>query len=183
MAWWGDSAHNFNDCRILGPCPANPKISIAEAWDGTRVDIRETPMFPFGSRVKAHIPLALQNMGTGRCRDAIYIGRVVNHKGSITLRTLDTMKPVVRYSFKVLSQGEVDTSVKTTSLEIELGDDGELPELYYNHLTGLTSTTPVADALHQDGSRYRAAAKTQLSKQQQHYFENVENMSSMLPPV
>ena len=31
MAWWGDSAHNFNDCRILGPCPAKPEISIAEA--------------------------------------------------------------------------------------------------------------------------------------------------------
>ena len=173
MAWWGDSAHNFNDCRILGPCPAKPEISIAEAWDGTRVDIRETPMFPFGSRIKAHIPLALQNFGSGRCRDAIYIGRAVNHKGSITLRHLDTMKPVVRYSFKVLSQGEADISNRAKSLEIELGDDGELPELHYNHLTGVASTRPVAEVLQQDGSRYRAAASTQLNKQQQHYFEKV----------
>ena len=108
--WWGDCAHWFNDCRIRGPCPFNNSISIAEAWDGSRIDIHDTPMIPFGSRVKAHIPLRQQDMGTTRCRDAICIGRAIDHKGSILLRHLDTMKAVVRYSFKVLSQSAIEGS-------------------------------------------------------------------------
>jgi len=78
-SWWGDCAHWFNDCRIRGPCLADESMSIAEGWDGTRINIHDTPMIPFGSRVKAHIPLKLQDMGTTRCRDAICIGRAVDH--------------------------------------------------------------------------------------------------------
>jgi hypothetical protein len=174
-SWWGDCMHWFNDCRIRGPCLADESMSIAEAWDGTRINIHDTPMIPFGSRVKAHIPLRLQDMGTTRCRDAICIGRAVDHKGSILLRHLDTMKVVVRYSFKVLSQGEVEGSKSIPSVVIDSDDDASLPDLHYNHLTGTVSTRPVADPNQQDGSRYRRTVKTQLNKTQQRYFDRVNH--------
>jgi len=172
-SWWGDCAHWFNDCRIRGPCLHDPEKSIAEAWDGSRIDIHDTPMMPFGSRVKAHIPLKLQDMGTTRCRDAIYIGRAVDHKGSIMLRHLDTMKVIVRYSFKVLGQRQIEGASQVPIVEIETSDDDTQPELHYNHLTGTVSTRKVADILQQDGSKYRRVTKTQLNKNQQHYFEKM----------
>ncbi len=153
LSWWGDCAHWLNDVRIRGPCSLNPQLSIAEAWNGDRIDVRSTPMFPFGSRVKAHIPLAQQDLGTTRCKDAVYIGRAADYKGSITLRHLDTMKPVVRHSFKDLSQNDQIIS-RLPELEIELADDSNLPDLFYNHLTGQVSSRPVADILQQDGSTY-----------------------------
>ena len=172
-SWWGDCAHWFNDCRIRGPCLHDPEKSIAEAWDGSRIDIHDTPMMPFGSRVKAHIPLKLQDMGTTRCSDAIYIGRAVDHKGSIMLRHLDTMKVIVRYSFKVLGQRQIEGASQVPIVEIETSDDDTQPELHYNHLTGTVSTRKVADILQQDGSKYRRVTKTQLNKNQQHYFEKM----------
>jgi len=172
MKWWGDCAHWLNDVRIRGPCTANPQMSIAEAWDGHRVDINTTPMLPFGSRVKAHIPLSQQDFGTTRCKDAIYIGRAVDHKGSILLRQLDSMRPVVRYSFKVISQND-STPHNLPEFNIQLNDESHLPDLYYNHLTGQSSIRPVAEILQQDGSTYRAALKSQLSKNQQIYFSKI----------
>ena len=111
MPWWGDCAHWLNNVRIRGPSSLNPQLSIAEAWNGDHIDINTTPMLPLGLRVKAHIPLFQQDLGSTRCRDAIYIGRAVDHKGSILLRHLDTMRPVVRYSFKVLSQTDAASHI------------------------------------------------------------------------
>jgi len=172
MQWWGDCAHWLNDVRIRGPSTINPHLSIAEVWNGERIDINTTPMLPFGSRVKAHIPLSQQDLTTSRCKDAIYIGRAVDHKGSITLRHLDTMRSVVRYSFKVLSQNNRTTHI-LPDLEIQLGDDHNLPGLHYNHLTGHISTRPVQDILQMDGSTYMPVTKSKISQSQQVYFTKV----------
>jgi hypothetical protein len=54
----------------------------------------------------------------------------------------------------------------TVPTEIELPIAEERPELHYDHLSGMTSTRPVADILQEDGSRYCAALKSQLCKLQ-----------------
>jgi len=174
MAWWGDCVHWLNDVRIRGPSAINPQLSIAEVWNGERIDINVTPMFPFGSRVKAHIPLLQQDLTTSRCKDAVCIGRAVDHKGSISLRHLDTMHPVVRYSFKVLGQNS-RISHALPELDLQLGDDHNLPDLHYNHITGQVSTRPVADILQQDGSTYVPVSKSKLSKSQQTYFTKLNH--------
>jgi hypothetical protein len=117
----------------------------------------------------AILSLSQQNLTTSRCKDAIYIGRAVDHKGSITLRHVDTKRPVVRYSFKVLGQNN-SISHALPELDIQLGDDHNLPDLHYNHLTGQVSTRPVAEILQQDGSTYMPVSKSKLAKSQLIYF-------------
>jgi hypothetical protein len=94
IAWWGDCALWFNDARNDQSSDRNPSMSRGEAWNGVRTDVSKTPVFPFGSRVKSHVPLTLQTWDTTRCRDGIVIGRSRHHKGSIVIRHLDTMKTV-----------------------------------------------------------------------------------------
>ena len=51
--------------------------------------------------------------------------------------------------------------------EIELPDDTEAPEMFFDHISEATSTRRIADTLQQDGKKYREAKKTDLTKAQQ----------------
>jgi len=167
LEWWGDCALWFNDARNDQSSDSRPTMSRNEVWNGERTDLQRTPIFPFGSRVKSHVPLSLQTWETTRCRDGIVIGRAKHHKGSIVIRHLDTMKTVVRYTFKVLGQRDTISAGSKAVTEIELPDDTEAPEMFFDHISGATSTRRIADTLQQDGTKYREAKKTDLTKAQQ----------------
>ena len=151
-------------------------MSRNEAWNGDRTDVQRTPIFPFGSRVKSHVPLTLQTWDTTRCRDGIVIDRARNHKGSIVIRHKDTMKTVVRYTYKVLGQRDIASTGSDASTAIGFLDEAQKPELFFDHLSGVTTTRRVADTLQQDGTKYRPATKADLTAAQQRDYLSKVNM-------
>jgi hypothetical protein len=81
------------------------------------------------------------------------------------------MKTVVRYTFKVLGQRDIEGigSGQVTSIGITEVEDE--PELHFNHLTGTTSTKVVADTLQQDGTRYRPATARDMTAKQKNLYQ------------
>jgi hypothetical protein len=77
------------------------------------------------------------------------------------------MKTVVRYTFKVLGQRDIVTVGSKNSTDIGFLDEAQKPELFFDHLSGVTTTRRVADTLQQDGTKYRLATKADLTAAQQ----------------
>lgn len=170
-AWFGDCLLDSVDVLGYGPSKLDSTKSINELWNGERLDVRNSPILPFGSRIKAHINLQDQTSLSGRTRDCIYIGRARGYKGSIKLRTLDTMAIIIRYSFKVM--GIIDEWKPSSSqiMEVELHDSSI--DLRVDESTG----DVVEGVQHRrqliDGSRYTAARSNDLRINQRDYLSKI----------
>jgi len=87
----------------LMPCPDDQSTNAYERWYGKKYDQLEHPCVPFGSIVKAHIPLKLQKKGVrDKSIDTIYVGLSKGKHGGILLFNPITKHTIVRRSFKIM---------------------------------------------------------------------------------
>ena len=99
----------------------NPTCSRSVTLGGKKVDLLDTPLIPFGSKVYASIPTKNQTASFGSA-DGV--------KGGIILYSLKTKKRFVRRTLKVMGPG--DSAVYKsdfTSIEIEEEED-EVPDVF-----------------------------------------------------
>jgi hypothetical protein len=96
----------FHDCRYKGnlqPTLKRPNKSPYSIWNnGKVVDLKNTPLLPFGSIVMAHIPLNLQTTLGGRSHETYYVGCAQGYKGGVMLYNPLTKRQIVRRTFKVI---------------------------------------------------------------------------------
>jgi hypothetical protein len=94
----------YDVMRSLNNMPTllNPKSTPHIEWWGSKVNLRETPMFPFGSAIRIGIPLPLQTTVTGRSADGVYVGVADGHKWGVKIYNTLTSKVVIRSDFKVM---------------------------------------------------------------------------------
>ena len=82
------SYHHTIDMMCLMPDSEDPTTSPYIRWHGKTVDMHETPMLPFGTRVRAHIPLTLQTALSGRSFLTEFVGLAPGHRGGLRLYNL-----------------------------------------------------------------------------------------------
>ena len=71
-------------------------------WNGSVLNVKKTPIIPFGSIVMAHVPTKLQTGLGARSFTTIAIGSTPGIKGGILLYNPKTKRTVVRRTFKVI---------------------------------------------------------------------------------
>ena len=87
----------------LHPRLSHPTTTPYETWHGRKMDLKSTPLIPFGTMVQAHVPLSLQTALSGRSFPTYAVGTCPNHRGGILLFNPRTMRTIVRRSFKLMA--------------------------------------------------------------------------------
>ena len=90
------------DKHNMMPSRLNPTTSPQILWDGHKIDLKESPILPFGCVVLGHIPLPLQTALSGRAFEAICVGRADGYRGGVKLYNTATGRVVIRRTFKVM---------------------------------------------------------------------------------
>jgi hypothetical protein len=85
------------------PSLLRPDTTPHNVWfQGDKIDLQETPMFPFGAAMKIHIPTDLQTTESGRSVDGVYVGIATSHRWGVQIYNTLTGKVVIRSDFKVI---------------------------------------------------------------------------------
>ena len=146
--------------------------------------MRHSPLIPFGSRVLAHLPLALQTPSTARGFPTIAVGRASYTKGGIRLFNPETKRIILRRTFKVMSQldRQPTSALDQINVEISLGDD-MLPESIAAETGGITQDsdlTPDLPVLSENPGvcpakpeSYRQMSPSEVHKNKRHYFKHI----------
>ena len=119
--FWSKALHWANDVRCDLPA-AGAQVSRNVAWGLQPTSLSDQPMFPFATRILAHLPLSMQTSLSGRAIPSLYMGRAPGIKGGILLHNRATNRTLCRVSFKVM--GAVDPTVAPRA-EIEINVSGE----------------------------------------------------------
>jgi hypothetical protein len=125
MKYWAMCYHDVISKMDLMPHPLDPTTTPYEMWYGEKLNMLHNPSIPFGSIVKAHVPLDSQSGFSGRSIDTIYIGMAHGKHGGILLFNPITKRTIVRRSFRVM--GPVNQP--KSSLTFESNDDLDLSVL------------------------------------------------------
>ena len=119
---WG---HAYTDhiikSNFMGSVHSNQR-SPHELWTGEKPDLNKSPLIPFGSIVMAHIPLALQNVESGRSKMTYCIGTSLVHNQGLILWNPETKKSTIRRTFKMLGPNREEITVP----QYELTETGQL---------------------------------------------------------
>ncbi len=125
MQYWAMCYHDVIAKMDLMPHPLDPTTSPHEMWYGEKLNMLHNPCIPFGSVVKAHIPLDSQTGFSGKSIDTIYVGMAHGRHGGILLYNPKTKRTIVRRSFRVMGP----VSQPKSSLAYESTDDVDLSVL------------------------------------------------------
>jgi hypothetical protein len=69
------------DVGNMLPTRERPQMTPYALWERKKIDLKDTPLIPFGSVVKGHIPLELQTATSGRSFNGIVTGWAPGFKG------------------------------------------------------------------------------------------------------
>jgi hypothetical protein len=102
MQYWGFAYNDIIMKSNILPTILRPTTTPYELWHGYKLDLKVTPMLPFGSVVMAHIPLALQRSLGPRSVETFVVGCSLAHVGGLLLYNPTTKRVIIRRSFKTL---------------------------------------------------------------------------------
>ena len=102
MQYWGFAYNDIIMKSNILPTILRPTTTPYELWHGCKLDMKVTPMLPFGSVVMAHIPLALQRALGPRSVETFVVGCSLAHVGGLLLYNPITKRVIIRRSFKTL---------------------------------------------------------------------------------
>ena len=110
------------DTQNMLPSLLSPATTPQLLWDNKKIDLRETPILPFGCVVKAHIPLNLQTVISGRCFDGIVVGRAAGHRGGLLIFNPRTRRTVIRRTYKIMGPEPVISTILQVPILFEAVD-------------------------------------------------------------
>jgi len=130
--YWGLAYKDILFKNNILPHSTNHTTTPYEEWFGKKVDLKNTPMLPFGTLVNAHIPLQLQQIFSGRAIETIAVGCAEHNIGGIQLFNPKTKRIIIRRTFKAL--GDKKLVSKDFNLPIEFEsladiDDKTIPQV------------------------------------------------------
>jgi len=102
MQYWGFAYNDIIMKSNILPTILRPTTTPYELWHGSKLDLKVTPMLPFGSVVMAHIPLALQRSLGPRSVETFVVGCSLAHVGGLLLYNPTTKRVIIRRSFKTI---------------------------------------------------------------------------------
>ena len=116
--YWGMAYFDVLMKMNMSPCPTNPSVTPYELWFGKKPDMLNDPFIPFGSIVKAWIPLDEQTALSGRSIQTYYTGMAPDYKGGILLFNPQTKRTIVRRTYKVMGPvDQIPSAVEYETLE------------------------------------------------------------------
>ena len=92
-----------------------------EKWHGEKPDLNRYPVVPFGTVVMAHIPVSLQHTLGPKAEKTYCIGTATDHRGGLKLFNPVTKRCVIRRSFKIIGEEDIQTPI----LELEANAEGQ----------------------------------------------------------
>jgi hypothetical protein len=102
MQYWGFAYNDIILKSNILPIVHRPTTTPYELWHGSKLDLKDTQMLPFGSVVMAHIPLALQRSLGPRSVETFVVGCSLAHVGGLLLYNPVTKRVIIRRSYKTL---------------------------------------------------------------------------------
>jgi hypothetical protein len=105
------------------PHSLNGDTSSQIMWDGSKIDLKNQPILPFGCLVMSRIPLELQTALGGRSVVTFNVGRAKGYKGGVQLFNPETKRMVIRRDFKVMGATPVISSIYNAQILYEAIDD------------------------------------------------------------
>jgi len=131
--YWGMCYSYILDTMDIMPHPEDPSTTPYELWYGKKFDVLTSPVLPFGSIVKAHIPIKQQGMQTDKSLITYYVGFSLDKHGGILLYNPKTKMTITRRSFRVMGPIKQPES----ALQYEAAYDIE-DQSFYNDDTIMT---------------------------------------------
>jgi len=125
--YWGMCYKDILSKMDLMPCPDDPTNNPYLLWFKKKFDLLRQPTIPFGSIVRAHVPLAQQSMLKERSIITYYVGYNNDRHGGILLFNPKTKQTIIRKSYRVM--GPIIQPDSTISYEAPYEEDGQL---HYN---------------------------------------------------
>jgi hypothetical protein len=133
---WALGAEEALDMYNTVPTSRHPNSSPYVLYDKFTLDVRKTPILPYGTMVVAHYPLEHQTIRTGRGFPAVVVGRAPDHTGGIRLLNPRTNREIIRRTFKIMGDNPIKGLLFDSPISIEitpdehddiLQDDDEMP--------------------------------------------------------
>ena len=128
--YWGLAFHDIIMKWNIFSSRESPDISPYETWFGYRYNMHDNPLIPFGSIVKAHIPLNLQTTMSGRSIDTHYVGFAPSYKGGIQVYNPKTKRCIIRRSFKITGptyQPDLTITLESPDIKSDNIDHAPIP--------------------------------------------------------
>jgi len=119
--YWGMCYKDILSKMDLMPCPDDPTNNPYLLWFKKKFDLLRQPTIPFGSIVRAHVPLAQQSMLKERSIITYYVGYNNDRHGGILLFNPKTKQTIIRKSYRVM--GPIIQPNSTISYEAHYEED------------------------------------------------------------
>lgn len=120
--YWGMAYNDALFKHNLSPHSVQQKTRYS-LWHGETIDLKNVPILPFGTIIKAHIPLDDQTRGhAGRSIDTVYVGPAFKVKGALALFNPETKRYLIRRSFKSMGSHPPLSPIYELPVEYEAMD-------------------------------------------------------------
>ncbi len=121
--YWGMAYNDALFKHNLSPHSVK-QVTRYSLWHGEIIDLKNVPILPFGTIIKAHIPLEDQTRGhAGRSIDTVYVGPALKVKGALALFNPETKRYLIRRSFKSMGSHPPLSPIYELPVEYEAMDD------------------------------------------------------------
>jgi len=120
--YWAMAHQDIMMKMDLMPCPDDQSTNAYERWYNKKYNQLEHPSVPFGSLVKAHVPLKLQKGLSDKGIDTIYVGLSKGKHGGILLYNPVTKHTINRKSFWIM--GPIQQNDSPITYEAGYEQDG-----------------------------------------------------------